>query len=255
MPTRPDTIDPAVARAFIDDSTFLWHQIWDLAPGVQTPGANRVQSLFDVARLEDDLSGLSVLDVGTTNGASAFEAERRGAARVVAVDMYDESHFGFDQLRTLLRSEVEFVQANVYELASALRGQTFDLILFWGVLYHLRHPILALDNVRAIAAGRVMVETAICDNELSAEDAALPLARFYRKDELGADPTNWFAPTQRLLEDWCASSGLPAETSSSWPGDAPTRGHVGCRVADGVPEAHGISGEVMVTATTTRWPD
>ena len=133
-------------------------------------------------------------------------------------------------------------------MPQALKGETFDLVLFWGVLYHLRHPVLALDCVRAVARERVMVETAICDVELDPALRDAALARFYRRDELGADPTNWFAPTQRLLADWCESSGLEVQTSSSWPAGAPSRGHTACRVTSGVPEAHRICFEGVVHA-------
>ncbi len=241
--TTSQTPDADAARAFLADAEFTWHQRWELAPGVETPGVNNVASLFIVAALEADLTGLSVLDVGTTNGCAAFEAERRGAARVVAVDVCDEHQFGFARMRTFLGSRCEFVQANVYELAEALGGETFDLILFWGVLYHLRHPLLALDHVRAVAADRVSVESAICDAELPEGERGRALARFYRRDELGADASNWFAPTARLLGDWCESSGLRVEGATSWPEEDPTRGLVSCRVADGEPEAFVISSE------------
>ena len=104
---------------------------------------------------------------GTSNGGAAFELERRGAERVVAVDIYPESWFGFDAVKKLLGSRVQYVEASVYELGALLR-QEFDIVLFWGVLYHLRHPLLALDNIRALLRGTAFLETAVCDAELEA---------------------------------------------------------------------------------------
>jgi tRNA (mo5U34)-methyltransferase len=241
-------LDPEEARRFIDRADFLWHQVWEIAPGVRTPGVNDVDALFHIAGLDGDMSGHSVLDIGTTNGGAAFEVEQRGASRVVAVDVFDEHRFGFGAIRDLLGSNVEFVQANIYELPDALHGETFDVVLFWGVLYHLRHPVLALDCVRSLARDQVMVETAICDHELSDDMRNKKLARFYRRDELGADPSNWFTPTASLLGDWCASSGLDVERLEAWPAGAPSRGHAACRVIPGVPEAFQLCFEGRVRA-------
>ena len=101
---------------------------------------------------------------------------------------------------------MEFRRLSVYELSRTLDEQ-FDYVIFWGVLYHLRHPLLALDNVRAVTAGTAYIETAVCDGDLpGATESAI--ARFYRRDELGGDSSNWFAPNVRALLDWCSSCGL-----------------------------------------------
>jgi hypothetical protein len=68
--------------------------------------------------------------------------------------------------------------------------ESFDLVIFWGVLYHLRHPLLALDNLRAITGGRLSRETAVCDAEPPRRQRARPLARFYRRDGLAGDSSN-----------------------------------------------------------------
>ncbi len=220
---------------------FIWHQRFDLGGGVDAPGVNPIPSLWEIADLPDDLTGKSVLDIGTTNGASAFMAERRGAERVVAVDILDQDHFGFRSLKEAFGSKAEFVQASIYELPQILREQ-FDIVLFWGVLYHLRHPILALDNLRSLSRGTVNIETAVADHELGA-DASRALVRYYRLDELGNDASNWFAPTTRCLVDWCRSSGLTPVKVDSWPTESPTRAHVVAHVTEGPPEYLGVSYE------------
>ena len=165
-----------------------------------------------------------MLDIGTTNGGAAFECERRGARRVVAVDIADENWFGFATLKRALGSSVEHVQASIYELPELLREQ-FDVVLFWGVLYHLRHPLLALDNVRRLVRGTVSIETAVSDHELG-DARDLPLARFFRTDELAGDSSNWFAPNVAALTDWCRSCGLEPKTVLSWPDPLPARAMV-----------------------------
>ncbi len=204
------------AERLVRDASFSWHQRFELAPGVHTPGTNDLAWLFAVAQVPDDLGGLSVLDVGTSNGGVSFEAERRGAARVVATDITPPEHCGFEQLRELVGASAEFVQASIYELPSVLNGERFDLVFFWGVLYHLRHPLLALDNLRQLVRGAALIETAVCDAEVG-RGSRLPLVRFYRGGEREGDESNWFAPTTRGLIDWCESAGFETTLLGNWP--------------------------------------
>ncbi|TMK98958.1 MAG: DUF1698 domain-containing protein [Actinobacteria bacterium] len=230
------------ASDFLGSASFVWHQRFRLAGDVYTPGANDIEWLARTARLPEDLTGKSVLDVGTTNGGGAFEAERRGARAVLATDIVPASWFGFDQLRDFLRSHVEFRQVSVYELSSVLEEQ-FDVVIFWGVLYHLRHPLLAIDNVRELTRELLLLETAVADAELPDDSRALPLARFYRQDELAQDPSNWFAPTVAAVLDWCSSSGFAAELVATWPPSAPERCMVSATPVEGEPEYSRVSYE------------
>jgi len=226
-------------EALVARTDFLWHQRFQLAPGVFAPGANDVDWLLYTAGIPADVAGASVLDIGTTNGGAAFAFERRGASRVLATDIVGPMHFGFEAIRSALGSEVEFRQLSVYELSRVIREQ-FDYVVFWGVLYHLRHPLLALDNVRAVTRGAAYVETAVCDAELG-QSAGAPIARFYRGDELAGDSSNWFAPSVSALTDWCESCGLVPTSVKAWP-EAPTRAMVISSAAD-VPEYQTLSYE------------
>jgi tRNA (mo5U34)-methyltransferase len=219
--TRVPAPHADAARAFLDAAHFLWHQRFELAPGVHTPGASDIEWLLTAAGLPDDLSGQSVLDIGTSNGGAAFIAERRGAEEVVAVDIYAGDRFGLLALRDFLGSQVRFVQGSVYELPSLL-DESFDVVLFLGVLYHLRHPLLALDAVRSRTRGVVLMETAVADYELGPLRNT-PVVRFYESDELGGDGSNWFAPSVAALMAWCASSGLEPQLLGAWPERAPER--------------------------------
>jgi hypothetical protein len=93
MPLSPRTSRKFELLAARTD--FLWHQRFELAPDIFSPGANDVDWLLHTAGVPDDLSGASVLDIGTTNGGAAFTLERRGATRVLATDIVDPMHFGF----------------------------------------------------------------------------------------------------------------------------------------------------------------
>jgi glycosyltransferase involved in cell wall biosynthesis/SAM-dependent methyltransferase len=221
---------PEAAQHFLESSKFVWHQRFLLSDDLWTPGLNDVERLFDSAVLARDLSGASVLDIGTSNGGAAFVAERRGAKRVVAVDTMPIDYFGFDRLKDFLSSNVEYVQTDVYDLAATL-GEQFDIVLFWGVLYHLRHPLVAIDNVRAVARGPIYLETEIADGTLSDGVQRQPLVRFEESDELGRDASNWFIPTLTALLAWCRSSGLEPTLLDAWPSrDRPTRCMIRARV-------------------------
>ena len=228
------------ARSFVEGSSFIWHQRFELVPGVYTPGAHDIHELWSIAGRPTDLAGKTLIDIGTTNGAAAFLAERYGAERVVAVDIYEPDWFGFGELRELLDSIVEYHRASVYELPRVLDGETFDYVLYWGVLYHLRHPLLSLDSVRLLLAdgGEASIETALYDG---GEDAVL---RFHRLDDLVGDPSNWFTPTMTTLRDWCLSSGLTPVRSEEWGAGDAKRGVVAAHRSPEDPEYMSISYEV-----------
>ena len=140
-----------------------WHTI-DLGQGVVTPGRDDTQAKLKRIALPPDLAGLSVLDVGAWDGFFSFEAERRGAARVVAVDTYSwgyggsGSKAGFDLARRALRSRVEDRVLEVLDISPATVG-VFDLVLFLGVLYHMRHPLLALERIASVTKQHLILET------------------------------------------------------------------------------------------------
>jgi tRNA (mo5U34)-methyltransferase len=206
-----------------------WHQRWEVFRGVFTPGRNPVEALLEGVGLPVDLRGKRVLDVGAFNGCFSFECERRGADEVVALDLQDPSGLGFFALRDLLGSRrVRFEQGSVYNLDSASLGQ-FDIVLFLGVLYHLRYPLLAFDQLRKITAGTLYVETLVIDDRflhggkdfqpLRDYHAALTevaLWQFYKGAELAGDSSNWFGPNIRAVLDGLESAGFQPRLHSTW---------------------------------------
>ena len=232
---------PDRAARLIEESTFVWYQKFELAPGVWTPGVADSKQLLAWFELPEDLCGVRALDIGTANGAVAFELERRGA-EVTAIDIYDERHFGFRALADLVESRVIFHQASVYEVREVTTG-FFDLIVFFGVLYHLRHPLLALDRLRHVASGRLLLETAVCDHDTPGAGA---IARFYRRDELAGDASNWFAPNLPALIDWVESAGFCVSRVLGTPPDGPSRAAVDALLAPGTPEYELVSYERAV---------
>src|SRR5215468_2825646 len=127
-----------------------WYHSIQIEPGLVTPGrktARELSAMVEHIGLPSSLDGLSVLDIGAWDGFFSFEAERRGARRVVAYDLTPEDYFGFSTAKALLDSKVQYVEGSVYELSERAVGR-FDVVLFLGVFYHLRYPLLALDRIR-----------------------------------------------------------------------------------------------------------
>lgn len=176
-----------------------WFHSIELAPGVVTPGLDDTRGRLDLLRLPADLSGRTVLDVGAWDGFFSFEAERRGAARVVAADSFAwsgtswGSKDGFELARRCLGSRVEDVEVDVLELDAERLGR-FDLVLFLGVLYHMRHPLLALEKVAAVTGAQLVVETAV-----DCTWTRRPAAAFYPGHGLSPDPTNWWGPNPEAV--------------------------------------------------------
>src|SRR5258708_22850591 len=137
-----------------------WFHTMGLGQGVITAGIDDSPARLRRLRLPDDLRGRSVLDVGAWDGFFSFEAERRGAARVVATDHYSwhgvgwgtgQGKAGFDFARAALKSRIEDMDLDVMDLSPSVVGR-FDVVLFLGVLYHLPNPLSALERVSSVAS-------------------------------------------------------------------------------------------------------
>jgi SAM-dependent methyltransferase len=148
-----------------------WYHSIDLGDGIVTPGVDPSPQKLRRLHLPEDLSGKTVLDVGAWDGFFSFEAERRGAERVLATDSYAWSGVdwgskrGFELARTRLGSTVEDMDVDVLDLSPQGVG-VFDVTLFLGVLYHLRHPMLALEKVAAVTRELLILETAVDPDQL-----------------------------------------------------------------------------------------
>jgi|RhiMetdeSRZDD1v2_1073273.scaffolds.fasta_scaffold06670_7 tRNA (mo5U34)-methyltransferase len=174
---------------------FWYHQI-ELAPGIVTPGVNDSSAVLrnlEALGLPDDCSGLRVLDIGCRDGFFSFAMEARGAA-VTGVDYAPSNVTGFEVAARVLDSKVEYVVENVYDLGPQKYGR-FDLVLFLGVLYHLRNPLLALDRIRQMLnlGGLLFVECQLSTDE-RVNSLDIPIWQFYPRATLNDDETNKWAP-------------------------------------------------------------
>jgi tRNA (mo5U34)-methyltransferase len=173
--------------------------------------------------LPQDLTGKTVLDLGCNGGFFSLQMKRRGAERVVAVD-YDPRYLAQARLAAEVTGlEIEVRELSVYDVA-ALR-ERFDVVLFMGVVYHLRHPLLALDLVRAHVAKDLLVFQSM----LRGSEGRFPAAPDYPFAErdvfdhpawpklhfvehrYAADETNWWIPNRACAEAMLRSAGFAPE--------------------------------------------
>ena len=203
-PGRDDlSFDPETLRAEVEKIQW-WHPI-DLGHGIVTPGIDVTPARLAEIRMPQDLSGRSVLDIGAWDGFFSFEAERRGATRILATDSFcwDGGGWGtkkgFELARRALGSRVEDRTIEVLDLSPDTVG-VFDVVLFLGVLYHMRHPLLALERVASVTRQHLIMQTQV---DMLAVDR--PAMAFYPGTELNGDPSNWVGPNpaavKAMLED------------------------------------------------------
>jgi len=172
------------------------------------------------AAIPADLNGQSVLDIGCNGGFYSLEMKRRGAGRVLGID-FDEGYL--EQARfaaEVTGADIEFRQLSVYDVGAL--GERFDIVLFMGVLYHLRHPLLALDLIREHVARDLLVFQSMQRGSPAVEDTeedynfwqtepfdspGYPKLHFIEHSYAG-DPTNWWVPNRACVEAMLRSAGF-----------------------------------------------
>ena len=185
-----------------DVEDIQWFHSFELPDGQIIEGIKPLETLRAEADLffGESLEGKSVLDIGAWDGFFSFEAERRGASRVLAADHFCWSgpgwgpRAGFDRIHATINSSVESLDIDVLDLSPSTLGQ-FDIVLFLGVLYHVKDPYVTLETASRMCSDHLVVETVTA---LPAEP--LPAMRLYKPFELGGDPTNFWAPNIPALE-------------------------------------------------------
>jgi tRNA (mo5U34)-methyltransferase len=180
-----------------------WFHSIEIEPGVHTISAAETEKL---RKRENsyfkgvDFTGKSVLDIGAWDGYFSFAAKRRGAGRILSTDHVCWSgpgwgnKDGYDFARTKLgMTDIEDKDIDIPDISPESVGK-FDIVLFMGIFYHLRHPFLGLEKAASVAKDTIIVETAL--------DATLmrrPMMVFYPGSELANDPSNWWGPNIPLM--------------------------------------------------------
>jgi len=167
-----------------------------------------------------DLRGKTVLDIGCNAGFYSLEMKRRGADRVLGID-HDPRYLAQAELAARISGlDIELRRMDVYEVDQL--GERFDVVLFMGVLYHLRHPLLALDLLHEHVVGDLLVFQSM----LRGSDEVVPLADDYPFSETAifdepgfpklhfveskyaGDETNWFIPNRACAMAMLRSAGF-----------------------------------------------
>ncbi len=169
-----------------------------------------------------DLRGMTVLDIGCNGGFYAIEMKRRGADRVVGIDS-DEGYLAQARFAAeVCDVEIDLRLMSVYEIARL--EEKFDLVLFMGVLYHLRHPLLALDLIHEHVAGETLIfqsmlrgsvtdaESAVIDDAPITETALFDRPGYpklhFVENRYANDPTNWWIPNRACAVAMLRSAGF-----------------------------------------------
>jgi tRNA (mo5U34)-methyltransferase len=232
-------MSPETLRDRVASFPYWYHRIM-LPGGVVTPGFSPHNAT--AYGVPESLAGLRVLDVGAWDGYWTFEALRRGAREVVAIDDFSD-YLGslrqdqrkgwetFDLCREAFgytEDRCKRFEMTVYDVAPARLGM-FDVVFFFGTLYHLRHPLLALDNLATVCSGQIFVESAIIDDyspykggfgqHYGRGDIVM---EFYPNDEFGQNRTNWWGPTLDCLMRLIYAAGFSKDIRGWKLSDRPT---------------------------------
>lgn len=171
-----------------------------------------------------DLRGRTVLDIGCNAGFHSLELKRRGADRVLGID-FDPDYLAQARFAAEISGlDVEYRQLSAYDVGAL--GERFDIVLFIGVLYHLRHPLLALDLIHEHVARDMLVFQSmqrgsnhvlpLADDYPFAQtdvfhESGYPKLHFIERS-YAHDPTNWWVPNRSCTEAMLRSAGFGIES-------------------------------------------
>lgn len=223
----------------VDAFPYWYHRI-ELPGGVVTPGWSPINpSHYDIPQ---DMRGLRVLDVGAWDGYWTFEALKRGAREVVAIDDFSDflglienndrcAWETFDLCKVALGYTDDVCKRydmSVYDVTEDNLGR-FDVVFFFGTLYHLRHPLLALDKLSAICEREIYVESAILDDYSPYQGGIghgylgdQMIMEFYPGKEYGNNDSNWWVPTLFCMAQMVHAAGFSESLRWKLTQDAPT---------------------------------
>lgn len=206
-------------------ASVTWFHTWEIVPGVRTPGLWDFdpKAALEAFAVPADLTGKTALDIGTYDGPIAFELEARGCD-VTALDIRDPDATGFNVSKSILDSSVRYVRGSVYDL-SRLLADKYDLVFFLGVYYHLKHPILAFDQINGCLkdngilyfSGECLINySESLDGEAHSLDVEalaksnVPITLCYPRRFKNSE--NWFVPNVACLNSWLIAAGFEKMT-------------------------------------------
>ena len=196
------------------NSVKFWNHRIDLGQGICTGGSSGINQ-FDRFMITKELQGKSVLDIGAWDGYDSFKAEQYGAKRVLATDVWYNAPFnkeywdtirngneGFLYAKKILNSKVDHLNIDILSMSEQSPGP-FDVVFFVGVLYHLQHPLKALQILASICREMLILESAIFspkDKAVEKFNQDTPIMNF-------RGTSGWF-PNKKCLEEMLTVAGF-----------------------------------------------
>jgi len=201
------------AEAIPQLGTEAWHHTAILSDGTQVTGGKSLETLdreFDAIFGPLEVQGRTLLDIGAWNGAFSIEAMRRGAARVLAVDLYtwiDPRFRGLERFLYMRKdsgyTQIDYKILDVHDLSEDTVGR-FDIVLFLDVLYHLREPLSVIDRLAEVTTENLVLQTYMD----RVGEVPFPAMRYFPGAELANDASNWWGPNQACVEALLTTSGF-----------------------------------------------
>ena len=234
MTTASESVSTQASKPAVWDKEALASQISSLGPwfhnlvlaGISTAPEHFLGDYPNVKFLSFrdaiplDLTGKSVLDIGCNAGFYSLEMKRRGASRVLGIDT-DEHYLRQARFAAEIEdADVQFLRMPVWNIADL--NEKFDLVIFMGVLYHLRHPLLALDLIhehvakdlflfQSMQRGSRELKEIAPDYEFNADapfdEPEYPKMHFI-EHRYSHDETNWWIPNRACAEAMLRSAGF-----------------------------------------------
>jgi tRNA (mo5U34)-methyltransferase len=202
-----------------------WYQRIYLGQGVYTLPTLQLHNYVWRAvetMLPEGFQGASVLDVGTNAGYFCIQAKLKGAGRVVGVDFDDRYLKQAEACRAIWKLDIDYRQADIDQLQLHTLGQRFDVVLFTGILYHLKNPLGVLEQVAGLCNDAIVVETEVISpahrnivhvrqgpfGRTVVTPCTSGFMKFIEKDELNGDSSNWWVPDEACVLGMLRTAGF-----------------------------------------------
>jgi tRNA (mo5U34)-methyltransferase len=208
----PNPPSPEEAEAFIRAQPFWYHRIY-LGNGIYTMPPTLAEQLWALLKptFPMDLKGASMLDVGCNAGFFSILAKLRGAGRILGIESIDFFIAQAEYIRKIWQTDIEYRLMDAHDIGKI--DEQFDLVMFAGILYHLKNPLQVLEDIGHRCRDAVVVETEIIpedprnlvvarlgpSSKIELTATTKGFMKFYERDELNGDSSNWWAPDTECL--------------------------------------------------------
>lgn len=211
---------PGETRAFIESFPFWYHRIY-LGGGIYTIGGRgHHEEVWDrfAKAAPASFNGASFLDIGTNAGYFALQAKLRGAGRVIGIESEEIYLRQAEEIRKIWGLDIEYQRRDAHDVAS-FKG-TFDVVIFAGILYHLKNPLQVLEDIGKICNDSILVESEIIPDDprncvivrqgVPAELRPMSsgIMKFIETTDLNNDPTNWWVPDTECVKGMLRTAGF-----------------------------------------------